>query len=196
MIKVSYLRLASLRKVSTFRAIRNNSAGYFERHLSEELSRYLSISLTEEEILNFDLLSFGADWQKTFPILSKIVRIVHCIPASSAEIERTWSAAGLILTSQRSRMNVKNFKYTLFCSKKYDFVSNNKDWLKVDSCRPMLVPEVLTSSIMYYSSIFPWILKDYCINLSQLYFESGANYITIVVHHEHHFLKVSPNNPN
>ena len=60
---------------------------YFERHLSEELSRYLSISLTEEEILNFDLLSFGADWQNTFPILSKIVRIVHCIPASSAELK-------------------------------------------------------------------------------------------------------------
>ena len=95
--------------------------------MSEELSRYLSISLTEEEILHFDLLSFWADRQKTFPILSKIVRIVHCIPASSAEIERTWSAAGLILTSQRSKMNVKNFKYTLFCSKNYDFVSNNSD---------------------------------------------------------------------
>ena len=120
-------RLAVLRKVSTSRAIRNNSAGYFEEHLSEELSRYLSISLTEEEILHFDLLSFWADRQKTFPILSKIVRIVHCIPASSAEIERTWSAAGLILTSQRSRMNVKNFKHTLFCSKNYDFVSNNSD---------------------------------------------------------------------
>ena len=75
-------------------------------------------------ILHFDLLSFWADRQKTFPILSKIVRIVHCIPASSAEIERTWSAAGLILTSQRSRMNVKNFKHTVL----FDFVSNNKDW--------------------------------------------------------------------
>ena len=89
---------------------------------------YLLISLTEEEILQFELLRFWADRQKTFSILSNIVRIVHCIPASSAEIKRTWSAAGLILSSQRSsRMNVKNFKYTLFCSKSYDFVSNKKD---------------------------------------------------------------------
>ena len=88
---------------------------------------YLLISLTGEEILQFELLRFWADMQKTFPILSNIVRIVHCIPASSAEIERTWSAAGLILFSQRSRMNVRNFKYTLFCSKNYDFVSNKKD---------------------------------------------------------------------
>ena len=95
--------------------------------MSEGLSRYLLISLTEEEILQFELLRFWADRQTTFPILSNIVRIVHCIPASSAEIERTWSAAGLILSSQRSRMNVKNFKYTLFCSKNYDFVTNKKD---------------------------------------------------------------------
>ena len=120
-------RLAILKKVSTAGAVRNSSAGDFEECLSEELSRYLLISLTEEEILQFELLRFWADRQKTFPILSNIVRIVHCIPASSAEIERTWSAAGLILSSQRSRMNVKNFKYTLFCSKNYDFVSNKKD---------------------------------------------------------------------
>lgn len=120
-------RLAILKKVSTAGAVRNSSAGDFEERLSEELSRYLLISLTEEEILQFELLRFWADRQKTFPILSNIVRIVHCIPASSAEIERTWSAAGLILSSQRSRMNVKNFKYTLFCSKNYDFVSNKKD---------------------------------------------------------------------
>ena len=90
---------------------------------------YLLISLTEEEILQFELLRFWADRQKTFPILSNIVRMVQiCIPASSAEIKRTWSAAGLILSSQRSsRMNVKNFKYTLFCPKNYDFVSNKKD---------------------------------------------------------------------
>ena len=120
-------RLAILKKVSTAGAVRNSSAGDFEERLSEELSRYLLISLTEEEILQFELLRFWADRQKTFPILSNIVRIVHCIPASSSEIERTWSAAGLILSSQRSRMNVKNFKYTLFCSKNYDFVSNKKD---------------------------------------------------------------------
>ena len=46
--------LAVLRKVSTSRVIRNNSAGDFEEHLSEELSKNLSISLTGEENLHFD----------------------------------------------------------------------------------------------------------------------------------------------
>ena len=45
---------------------------YFERHLSEELSRYLSISLTEEESLNFDLLSFGPIGRKLFQYCQKL----------------------------------------------------------------------------------------------------------------------------
>ena len=109
--------------------------------------------------MHFDILSFWADRQKTFPILSKIVRIVHCIPASSAEIERTWSAAGLILTSQRSRMNVKNFKHTLFCSILFRIIKI--DWKLLDNVGGI---DLIDNVLFIYFSLK--IIVSICLNFT------------------------------
>ena len=84
---------------------------------------------------------------------------MHCIPASSAEIERTWSAAGLILTSQRSRMNVKNFKHTLFSSILFRIIKI--DWKLLDNVGGIdLIDNVL---FIYFSSK---IIESICLNFT------------------------------
>ena len=116
-----------LRKLSTPGAIQQISEGSslsntLKEQIEEELCSYMGLILTNEEMFDFDLLSFWKRSAKSFPILSKLARVIHCIPASSVEIERVWSRAGLIMTDRRSRMNNWNFKINLFCSKNLDLV--------------------------------------------------------------------------
>ena len=86
----------------------------------------MGLILTNEEIFDFGLLSFCKLRSESYTLLSKLAKVIHCIPSSSLEIERVWSRAGLILTDRRSRMinwNFKvNFKVNLFCSNLFNFV--------------------------------------------------------------------------
>ncbi len=50
-------------------------------------------------------LTFWREYQYTLPILSKIAKSVFVIQASSAESERHFSAAGQIVTEQRSQLD-------------------------------------------------------------------------------------------
>ena len=85
-----------------------------KEQFKEELSSYTRLILTNEEIVDFDLLSFWKLRSKSYTLLSKFTRVIHCIPSSSMEIERVCSRAGLVLTDRRSRMNNCNLKANLF----------------------------------------------------------------------------------
>ena len=80
----------------------------------------MGLILTNEEIFDFDSLSFWKLLSESYTLLSKLVRVIHC----SVEIERVWSRAGLILTHRGSRMNNWNLRVNLFCSKNFNFVKN------------------------------------------------------------------------
>ena len=84
----------------------------------------MGLSQTNQEIFHFDLLSFWKRFAESYTMLSKLARVIHCIPAGFVKIERVWSRAGLILTDRRNRMNNWNFKANLFCSKNLDLVKN------------------------------------------------------------------------
>ena len=58
-------------------------------------------------------------------ILSKIFRIIHCIPATSSEIERVWSRSGLILNSRRSKLSNDNVKNLIFLKYNWDNVKSS-----------------------------------------------------------------------
>ena len=64
--------------------------------------------------LERDLFSYWKERATALPILSKMFRVIHCIPATSAEIERVWSSSGLILNSRRSKLSNDNFKNLIF----------------------------------------------------------------------------------
>ena len=53
---------------------------------------------------NFDLLEWWKANEKRFPILSKIARQYHAIPASSAPIERVFSISTRVVTASRTNL--------------------------------------------------------------------------------------------
>ena len=96
-----------------------DSASEFE----DEVQQFMSIPITKECLL----LECQDWWQKSknqFPPLSKLARFLFAIPSTSAAIERSWSSAGLIITSKRSQLSANNFRNLIFVHENYDFVKN------------------------------------------------------------------------
>jgi hypothetical protein len=87
----------------------------------------MGLILTNEKISHFHLLSFWKRSAESYTILSKLARVIHCILASSVEIIHIWYLAWLIMTDRRIRMNNRNFKVNLFCSKNLDLVKTLRD---------------------------------------------------------------------
>ena len=55
-----------------------------------------------------------------YPGLYQLARVVHAVPATSAEIERVWSTYGLILSSRRSCVEPQNYKHWIFTRYNWD----------------------------------------------------------------------------
>ena len=55
-------------------------------------------------INHFDLLEWWKNNQTKFPILSKMARQYHAIPASSAPIERLFSISTRVVTNSRTNL--------------------------------------------------------------------------------------------
>ena len=66
----------------------------------DELVRYLSMKL-DKSTLSLNPLQFRKQYQRLFPVLSIVTRKIHCIPASSAAVERCFSATGFIINERR-----------------------------------------------------------------------------------------------
>ncbi|CAF3828855.1 unnamed protein product [Rotaria sp. Silwood1] len=70
---------------------------------SDELDRYLNFEIDRSK-LQSDPLPFWKEHQDKFPCLSRYARSIHSIPATSASVERQFSAAGLIISERRSNL--------------------------------------------------------------------------------------------
>jgi hypothetical protein len=69
----------------------------------DELTRYLSMNL-DRSTLSSNPLEFWKQHQGLFPILSLLARQIHCIPASSAAVERCFSCSGFIVNERRTSL--------------------------------------------------------------------------------------------
>ena len=67
---------------------------------TDELTRYLSMDFDKSK-LPTNPLEFWKQYQGMFPILSILARQIHCIPASSAAVERCFSSTGFIINERR-----------------------------------------------------------------------------------------------
>ncbi|CAF1351216.1 unnamed protein product [Rotaria magnacalcarata] len=57
---------------------------------------------------------FWKENQKSFPLLSKLARMVHCISATTAVVEWKFSGSDLIMTERRCSIKPKNIDNILF----------------------------------------------------------------------------------
>lgn len=79
---------------------------------NDELQRYLSLQI-EKSTLTSNPMDFWRQ-QTSFPFLSKLARSIHSIPATSANVERQFSAAGLVFNQRRTNLNPAQLNNILF----------------------------------------------------------------------------------
>ncbi|CAF3441756.1 unnamed protein product, partial [Rotaria socialis] len=79
----------------------------------DEVEKYLSMRIDPELIVDNPLIFWKAN-QKHFPLLSKVARTIHCIPATTAAVEREFSGGGLVMSERRSSINPNNVDNILF----------------------------------------------------------------------------------
>ena len=74
-----------------------------------EIEKFVELASTvPSKYEGFDILLWWKTNQAQFPLLAKVARSILCIPASSAESERVFSAASNIVTEKRTRILPKN----------------------------------------------------------------------------------------
>ena len=69
---------------------------------------------TAPELILDNPLVFWKANQKNLPLLSKLARMIHCIPATTASVEREFSTGGLVMSERRSSINPQNVNNILF----------------------------------------------------------------------------------
>ena len=60
----------------------------------DEVDKYLSMKVDPEFIVDNTLIFWTKANQTNLPLLSKLARMIHCIPASTASMEREFSGGG------------------------------------------------------------------------------------------------------
>ena len=70
----------------------------------DELDKYLAMQIDKSSLTN-NPLAFRKTHSKTFPLLSKLAKRIHSIPATSTGVERQFSSAGLIINQRRTNIN-------------------------------------------------------------------------------------------
>ncbi|CAF3331770.1 unnamed protein product [Rotaria sp. Silwood2] len=88
--------------------VENNSSGSEDYDCNsvhtDELARYLALELDKSK-LSSNPLEFWKEYQGMFPVLSKLARQIHCIPASSSAVERCFSSSGFIINERRTSLS-------------------------------------------------------------------------------------------
>ena len=108
-------RLDLLKKVSAKRPAAARGG------LALEVANYMSIRMSDAELLDFNVLHFWKNSTQQYPILAKLARALFCTPATAALIERVWSEGGLIITAKRSRLAPNNFRNLIFTNCNFKF---------------------------------------------------------------------------
>ena len=70
----------------------------------DELDKYLAMQIDKSSLTN-NPLDFWKTHSKTFPLLSKLAKRIHSIPATSTGVERQFSSARLIINQRRTNIN-------------------------------------------------------------------------------------------
>lgn len=79
----------------------------------DELARYLSMDM-DKSTLTDNPLDFWRENQTIFPMLSRVARQIHAIPASSAAVERQFSGAGIVINERRTALDPNQVNNILF----------------------------------------------------------------------------------
>ena len=89
---------------------------------SKLLSELYTFQAEIIDVHNFELMPSWCSKAQAYPMLAVLFRAVHCIPATSADIERVWSSSGLIISSRRLSIGSNNFKHLLYVHENWDVV--------------------------------------------------------------------------
>ena len=73
--------------------------------VTEELNEYVEMTLDKDD--KRDSLKFWAKVRRRLPVLAEVAAMMLNIPATSAGSERTFSAAGAVITEKRSMLKPK-----------------------------------------------------------------------------------------
>ena len=86
--------------------------------IEDEIDRYLALPRPAEKS-KVDILKWWQDHEKVLPLLSHFAKTILAIPASSASSERTFSAAGNIVTAQRYNLDPKTTQVLTWCQQNW-----------------------------------------------------------------------------
>ena len=76
-------------------------------------------------------LIFWHHHQEKFPYLAKLARRLYSIPATSACVERQFSADGLLISERRSSLNPDTVENVLFIQSIHKALKNNPNLFSV-----------------------------------------------------------------
>jgi hypothetical protein len=93
---------------------------------NDELDKYLRMSIGEQ-YKSPNPLIFWQSHQDKLPYLSKLARRLFSIPATSAGVERQFSAGGLLINERRSSLNPDTVENVLFVRSMQKVLKNNPD---------------------------------------------------------------------
>jgi hypothetical protein len=98
----------------------------FRTQRQEWVSKIRQEPQFKAELENTDPLQWWKKNEKQYPELSKVVRIVLSMPATSADTERLFSRAGLVMTDRRASLLSENFEKLLLL---HDWLLEDKNVL-------------------------------------------------------------------
>ena len=90
--------------------------------VNEEIHKYLLTLIPNDEIDDFNVLSFWKDHKSSLPILGELVKKYLCIPVTSTSSERAFSYAGILISAKRSSLSPYVVEKTLFIHDNHDLV--------------------------------------------------------------------------
>lgn len=97
-----------------------------ETRVESEIRAYEDIRVSVDDThLHFNVMEWWHSHQDILPMLSRYARFIHSIPATSAASERSFSAAGNMLTEKRSGLNPATLSSMLLLKSNWDLRNEN-----------------------------------------------------------------------
>jgi len=90
-----------------------NLSDEYDHESDDELNKYLEQRIDIESIGD-NPLTFWYENRFTYPTLSRLARSIYSIPASTANVERQFSASGMMISSRRTKLNPEQINNAMF----------------------------------------------------------------------------------